>query len=361
MKADDLLAMKPFDKTSSERQGIFFECVKEALKAHYEGSEDFKKFCNSQKFDPYGNYSYEDIPFMPVSIFKKVNLTSVPEEKIERKVISSSTSGNSPSVISLDKVTINRQIKAIGQIMGDFLGTNRRVFVVFDSEKTVKARGGELSSRGSAIRGMFPFAKSVKYVLDEDLNLDRVKFRNILNSLVEEEVCFFGFTWLMYKTISENKEFFEQKIDWLKNPLILHIGGWKKLKDKGVSKDEFNRLVAKSFHSDSDKVRDFYGMTEQLGTIYIDCEKGYKHVPIYSDVLIRDVNDFSLKKNGEKGFIQLVSPLPNSYPGVSILTDDVGAIVGEDDCECGRKGKYFLFKERFKKAEVKGCGDALGG
>ena len=59
----------------------------------------------------------------------------------------------------------------------------------------------------------------------------------------------------------------------------------------------------------------------------------------------------------EVGIIQLISVLPSSYPGHSILTEDEGYIIGEDDCKCGRKGKYFKIIGRIKNAEIRGCSD----
>ena len=53
----------------------------------------------------------------------------------------------------------------------------------------------------------------------------------------------------------------------------------------------------------------------------------------------------------------MVSVLPHSYPGHSILTEDEGLILGEDDCPCGRKGKYIKILGRMKNAEIRGCSD----
>ena len=98
-------------------------------------------------------------------------------------------------------------------------------------------------------------------------------------------------------------------------------------------------------------------MAEQTGTIYLACEHGHMHTSSYSDILIRRAKDFSLCDIGEKGMIQLISLLPQSYPGHNILTEDEGMILGEDDCPCGRKGKYFKILGRIQKAEVRGCSD----
>jgi hypothetical protein len=54
-----------------------------------------------------------------------------------------------------------------------------------------------------------------------------------------------------------------------------------------------------------------------------------------------------------------MSILADSYYGQAILTEDLGHLVGIDDCPCGRKGKYFRFNSRVEKAEVRGCGDTF--
>lgn len=53
----------------------------------------------------------------------------------------------------------------------------------------------------------------------------------------------------------------------------------------------------------------------------------------------------------QEGIIQVLSLLPTSYPGNSLLTEDLGMILGEDDCKCGRKGKYFVMSGRMKESE----------
>ena len=57
------------------------------------------------------------------------------------------------------------------------------------------------------------------------------------------------------------------------------------------------------------------------------------------------------------GIIQVLSVLPGSYPGHSLLTEDEGTLLGEDDCPCGRFGKYFKVSGRIRNAEIRGCSD----
>ena len=94
----------------------------------------------------------------------------------------------------------------------------------------------------------------------------------------------------------------------------------------------------------------------QTGSIFFDCKICGSFVTSeYSDVIIRD-NNFNILKSNQKGFVQLLSSLPTSYPGHSILTEDIGEIV-ENNCKCKKIGKRFLIHGRSIKSEVRGCSD----
>ena len=91
----------------------------------------------------------------------------------------------------------------------------------------------------------------------------------------------------------------------------------------------------------------------------MQCEYGHLHASVFSDVMTRRPIDFSECEIGEKGIIQVVSVIPESYPGHSLITEDEGIILGEDDCPCGRMGKYFKIYGRMRGAELranKRCG-----
>jgi hypothetical protein len=62
---------------------------------------------------------------------------------------------------------------------------------------------------------------------------------------------------------------------------------------------------------------------------------------------------------GEVGVLEFVSPVPHSYPGNVVLTDDIG-IIKDEPCEYGLQGTRFKILGRLKKAEIRGCGDILG-
>ena len=137
--------------------------------------------------------------------------------------------------------------------------------------------------------------------------------------------------------------------------MLVHGGGWKKLADQHISTGAFKQALQET--CGLTRVHNYYGMVEQTGSIYMECECGHLHAPVWSDVTIRRPEDFSVADTGEKGLVQVASVLPRSYPGHILLTEDEGRILGEDDCPCGRKGKYFEILGRIQRAEVRGCSD----
>ena len=143
------------------------------------------------------------------------------------------------------------------------------------------------------------------------------------------------------------------------NMKLVHSGGWKKLKSQAVDKKTFSNSLAEIFGTKPENIIDFYGMVEQLGVVFLDCSSGYKHAPDFADVIIRDLYSMEETPIGVKGLIEIVSLIPDSYPGQAILTEDVGEYVGVDDCSCGRKGQTFKVVGRAANAEVRGCGDIM--
>jgi hypothetical protein len=77
----------------------------------------------------------------------------------------------------------------------------------------------------------------------------------------------------------------------------------------------------------------------------------------FADVIIRDPLDWKALGIGQEGIIQVVSAIPLSYPGHSLLTEDRGVLTGEDDCPCGRMGRTFRVLGRIPAAEMRGCSD----
>jgi hypothetical protein len=145
------------------------------------------------------------------------------------------------------------------------------------------------------------------------------------------------------------------KLNFGRGSTLIHGGGWKRLEDQRVDNATFKALLHK--HLGIEHIFNYYGMVEQVGSIFMECEHGHLHAPVFADVFTRDPITLEPLLPGHKGILQVMSILPTSYPGHSLLTEDLGVIHGEDDCPCGRMGRHFSVSGRLPKAEPRGCSD----
>ena len=74
-------------------------------------------------------------------------------------------------------------------------------------------------------------------------------------------------------------------------------------------------------------VHNYYGMVEQTGSIFMECEYGLMHCSNYSEIFIRN-KDFLILEESKAGIVQIISLLPHSYPGHCLLSEDIGEIIG---------------------------------
>lgn len=293
-------------------------------------------------------------------MFKIFDLSTCPEQEIVKILQSSGTTGSAQSRIPLNKTTILYQIKALKSILSDYLGEKRKVFLVIDHEG-INSPKMAFSARTAGVRGLSIYAKKIFYLLKEEdgkLLLNIPVIQDLIENYSNEDVYAFGFTYIIWTTFfeqikSEGIHFSFEKLT------LFHGGGWKKMHDLAVTKEQFSEKIAEIFCTEPENILDFYGMAEQTGIIFVDCAYGNKHVPNFSQIIIRD--PFTLKpcRIGETGFIEVMSILADSYYDQAVLTEDLGIMVGVDDCPCGRKGRYFRFVSRVERAEPRGCGDTF--
>ncbi len=350
------LDQDPYFLDRQQKAAFLDERIQELTRHHYAHCAPYRKMLDAAGFDPETAFHYTDAPFLPVRLFKELELKSVPDEDVVKTMTSSGTTGQSVSRIYLDRDTSALQQKVMVKIVSSFTGQSRMPMVIIDSPSVIKDRA-KFSARGAGILGFSMFGAKKFYALTDDMQLDVSGLAEFLETHQGKRIFLFGFTFMIwqhfYKELLRLKQ---EGISFdLSGGVLIHGGGWKKLADEAVSAQEFGKRLEDVCGLRS--VHDYYGMVEQTGCIYMQCECGHLHASIFSDVVTRRHRDFSPCGYGEKGLVQVISTLPTSYPGHNLLTEDEGVILGEDDCPCGRKGKYFKILGRIKRAELRGCSD----
>lgn len=357
MTRESLLDLNPYGLAREEKRRLFSQELSELTEHHRRACPEYGNLLRVLGCPEGAVLPPEQTPMVPVSLFKRMELRSIPPQAIFKQVTSSGSTGQAVSNIYLDAETADLQQRVLSRIVTQVVGQQRLPLLIIDSKKVLQDRA-LFSARGAGILGFSLFGSQSCYALDEDMRPDWPAVRAFLAAHRGKPILVFGFTYMVWKHLCRPLEEMGERLD-LSGGLLIHGGGWKKLQNEAVSPQAFkSRLRA---ITGLETVRDYYGMAEQTGGIFMECPQGHLHASVWSDVIVRRARDYAPCGVGQPGVLQLLSLLPRSYPGHSILTEDMGILLGEDDCPCGQLGKYFSVLGRVPKAEVRGCSDTYEG
>lgn len=347
------LALEPYALEREAKAARLTAAMVELTRWHAARCASYRRILDLQGIDAGAIRCLEDVPCIPVRMFKEFDLLSVDRDEVFKTMTSSGTSGQQVSRIFLDRQTAAMQTKVLSRLMGQLLGKKRLPMLIIDSPGVLKGRQA-FSARGAGILGFSLFGQDVTYALDEAMALDLPAIEAFLARHPDTPLFIFGFTFMIWRhfVLPLREQGIRLPLD---AGILLHGGGWKKLRDQAVDNAAFR--AALHAQAGIGTVVNYYGMVEQTGSLFMECEAGHLHAPVYGDVIVRDPRNFDVAPSGAEGIIEVLSILPRSYPGHALLTEDAGVLLGEDDCPCGRRGKYFHVLGRLAQAEIRGCSD----
>lgn len=349
----DWTKIEPYEINSKNQDSVFLGYLNELTAWHHSKCENYRNILETLNFHGSCAKCIEDLPYLPARIFKEYDMLSIGRGEVFKTLTSSGTSGQSVSSIFLDKFTAQLQTKILAKQMVHLLGGKRLPMLVIDSPSVLRKRDS-FSARAAGVLGFSIFGKDVTYALDEEFNLNEGELNNFLGRHEGEPIFIFGFTFMIWEYLVKKLEISKLKFCF-KNATILHGGGWKKLQDISVSNSDFKKKLEAL--TGVEKVVNYYGMVEQTGSLFFECVYGHLHSSSYNDLIVRSPFSFEPMPDGQTGLVQVLSILPQSYPGHSILTEDEGVVLGNGNCKCGLPGKFFNIHGRVERAEVRGCSD----
>lgn len=340
----DFLKSDPFDHSAKTKIN-FKNVLKKITKHHQNNSKKYKKYLNFLKRKN-RDLNVIDL-FLTTDAFKNDMISSISEKNILKKVQSSGTSSQLKSKIILDKQNSFNQRIVLGKIISTILGNSRLPMIILESKKLFFRKDKDINAKIAAINGFSNFGKDHFFLLDNDKEIDIKGLKKFVSKYKYKKIFIFGFTFDVYNFLVKT---LEKKLikDYLKNSILLHGGGWKKLEDQKISNSLFKKKIFEKLKIK--KIYNYYGMIEQAGSIFLECSKcNNLRNSIFSDIFVRNKN-LKLEEKNKKGIIQILSLLPLSYPGHNLLTSDEGMII---DCSCN--AKCFKILGRVKDSEIRGC------
>ena len=351
MNLDELLAAPQYSLRQGDKERHLLEQMRQLVAHHRRACPGYGRMLDSvgapARFD-----RLADVPYLPVGLFKSHRLASVPEAEVFKTLTSSGTTGQQVSQVVLDRATAQRQTQALASIMTHLLGPQRLPMIVVDTPNVVRDRL-RFSARAAGVLGMLSYGRRHFYALDDDMVLDHEGLAAFLGRHTGEPVLLFGFTFMVWQHFLHQLAPGEAD---LRDAVLVHSGGWKKLTEQAVSNTEFKRALRE--RTGITRVHDFYGMVEQVGSVFLEGTDGYLHPPTFADVIVRDPRTWEPAPDGEVGVVQVLSALPTSYPGHSILTEDLGVVHGvAEPSATSWGGKRLQVVGRVPRAELRGCSD----
>jgi hypothetical protein len=348
---EDLLVRPAFGLRQPDKEATLGPVLDELTLYHAAHCPDYGRMLAATSPEWQPGAGIPALPYLPVSIFKRRTLSSVGDDDVFKTLTSSGTSGSAVSKIILDRATAMRQTRALAAVMEPVLGRDRRPMLIVDSPSVVNNRK-LFSARGAGILGLMNFGRKHSYLLDEDFHPSAAALRAFVDRHCGEELFIFGFTFMVWKHLLRDLGY--TGVD-LSAATLVHSGGWKKLEEERVDNAELKRQLADAFGIT--RVYSFYGMVEQVGGVFVEGDDGWLHTPSFGDIIIRDPVTWEVQADGVEGLIQLVSVLPTSYPGHSILTEDIGVVEVVDSPTSPHLGKSFRVIGRVPQTQLRGCSD----
>lgn len=349
---DELLNSTPYGTSQPYKEIHLLKGLNDLTSFHADQCREYKAIINGiWDGKPYAD-SIANIPYLPVSLFKHQSLRSVRSEDVTITLTSSGTTGQTVSKIAIDKETSRRQARALAHSVSHILGKSRLPMLILDSCAVFKDPS-LMSARGAGILGMMRFGHHHVFALDEHMEPDVTAIRKFLENLNGSRFLMFGFTYMAWDILSEKLK--SDSVN-LTGGILIHSGGWKKMLEKSVDNTYFKQFLRDQFGISH--IVNFYGMVEQIGSVFFEGDDGLLYPPSFSEVIVRNPETWQECVIGEEGVIQVLSLIPLSYPGHSLLTEDTGRI--EVISAAGPfLGKGLSITGRVKKAELRGCSDVI--
>ena len=341
---------------------IFMESMRDCLKHHMDNNDFFRQYMEAKGFDPSGLNCEEDlekIPFIHANFFKKHEVLSVPMESIVEYATSSGTSGQK-SQMFFDKESLdfgNSMVANEFRYYG-FLSDEPTNYILFTYEPAVVSKNLGTAKTDMGLLSYAPVNETF-FALRYNGQGHDFDVYGTIKMLEEYEkqglpVRIFGFPSFLYFTVKQMKDTGHRPLKLNVKSMTMLGGGWKGYADKQISKIELYNLVEEMLGIPESNCRDGYGSTEH-SVPYFECPKHHFHIPVYSRMIIRDVETLKPLPYGEAGFANFITPHLISVPAVSVLMGDMAVLHPACECGCGIKTPFMEIIGRAGTSKAKSC------
>ena len=337
---------------------LFLKAILENVEYHREHCPEYAAILDDQKFSCENVKSVDDlykIPPIPTLFLKKHTLCST-----DKKLLFSSTTSGTSGTVSYAGLDQRSARLGLGMILGTFfthklLSLHPVNYIILGYEPSKRNELGVVKTAYATTYAAPALHR--EYALKDTgteykLNLEGLKEALIRYAKDGHPVRFMGFPSYFMFLLKELKES-GIKLKLHPKSLVMLAGGWKQFFSEQVDKHTLYAMSEEILGIGGDRFKEFFGAVEHP-IIYADCPNHHFHVPVYSRVIIRDT-DFKPLPYGERGLLNLLTPMLTSMPFCSVMTDDLAILHPGKECGCGIKSPYVEILGRAGIADIKTC------
>ena len=347
-----------FDHRATD--SLFLGAVRENVRFHQKYNPVYRRMLKAEGFSANSMERIEDlhrIPPIPTAFFKRHTLWTMDPGCLAVRATSSGT-GGLVSRIGLEWAALAR-----GAAMAARLGKVRGLFspvpvnyIVLGYEPHRENQTAISKTQRASLLYAPPL--QVKYALKRGAGGYRPDFPGVKRALEryagqKVPVRLVGFPAYLYFLLLELKRE-GLRFRFPAGSMVLLGGGWKQFYREQPEKEAVYRLLEEVLGIGEESCREFYGAVEHP-SMYCDCGRHHFHVPVYSRVIIRDVDTLRPLGFGQPGLVNLIPPIADSMPLVSVMTDDLGILYPGESCGCGNQAPYFEILGRVGLSEIRTC------
>jgi hypothetical protein len=307
--------------------GQFTAAAHDAFRFQYRENEAYRSFCNALRIKTEDVPVKQQIPFLPISLFKTHKITTT---LFEPQVIFES-SGTSQTVQS------RHYIKDLDVYENSFLHGFARQYGSPENWCIIGLLPSYLE------RGHSSLVYMVKVLMNESQHPNNGFYLHNYDQLFQtlrlletngQNTMIFGVTYALL-------DFAEKYQLQCYNTTIVETGGMKGRREE-LTREEVHEKLKRSFGLQ--QIHSEYGMTELLSQAYSKGD-GIFRCPPWMKVLVRDEDDPLHVQVKGRGAINIID-LANIYSCCFIATDDVGEVYEDGS---------FKILGRMDNSDIRGC------
>ena len=306
-----------------ENKEQFESCALELFRYQATHCEPYRRYLELMAIDPADIERVEDIPFLPIELFKSSDVycgAGAPEI-----VFTSSNTGSTvPSRHMMASLALYRE--AFTRAFKEFYGEPKQWSIYGLLPNYLEREGSSL---------VYMVDTLIKECGSGGFYLNN--YEQLISDISKDPKpkILLGVSYALWDVA-------EQYAPKLENTIIMETGGMKGRR-KELSKSELHKILCEGFGVEA--IHSEYGMAELTSQAYSK-GGGLFYAPRWMKVLVRDVNDpFDHRPNSMRGGIDIID-LANVSSCAFIQTQDMGRVMEDGS---------FIVEGRIAGSDIRGC------